>query len=359
MAVRLTTPVTIITGFLGSGKTSLINRILRETHGQKIAVIENEFGEVGVDAEFLASTGEETIIQLANGCVCCTVRGDLALALQQLAEQSDAGNFSFDKVIIETTGIADPGPIIQTFLAETAIEERFHIDGVVTLVDLLNGINELELVENRAQIAYADRILMTKSDLVGEEQIQALSNVVSSINPAADQIICNVATIDIEKLLNHLFEIRGLALDYVPPDEIRRARGIFKLASSEEHAKPTEIGSKVLSRHTTDVISGVFCADESMNLTLLNQFIDMAIARFGSNLWRCKGIVYSQEHRSRLIVQGVQGLIQISGGTLWRAFEKKQTTLVFIGTSLDMSWILKCLDLCKESVSERDIEIKI
>lgn len=352
MAVRMTTPVTIVTGFLGSGKTSLINRILQETHGQKIAVIENEFGEIGVDAEFLASTGEETIIQLANGCVCCTVRGDLAQALEQLAEQSDTGNFSFDKVIIETTGIADPGPIIQTFLAETAIEARFHIDGVVTLVDLLNGHNELELMENRAQIAYADRILMTKSDLVNEEQIQTLSDVVSSINPVADHIICNMAEIDIQQLFNHLFEIRGLALDYVPPDEIKRARRVFKLTSFQGDVNSAEVGSKVLSRHTSDVISGVFSTDDSINLTLLNQFIDMAIARFGSNLWRCKGIVYSQEHRSRLIVQGVQGLIQISGGTLWRAFEKKQTTLVFIGMSLDMDWIIKCLELCKESMSD-------
>ncbi|NMG77573.1 CobW family GTP-binding protein [Aromatoleum diolicum] len=147
--VRFTTPVTIITGFLGSGKTTLINRILRESHGQRIAVIENEFGEVGVDAEFLATGGDETIIQLANGCVCCTVRGDLARALHDLARQADTGGFSFDRVVIETTGVADPGPVIQTFLAKTALVTRYHLDGVVALADCLHAST---LLRERAEV---------------------------------------------------------------------------------------------------------------------------------------------------------------------------------------------------------------
>ena len=153
---RITTPVTVVTGFLGAGKTTLINRILRERHGERLAVIENEFGAVGVDAQFLVTDNDEAVIQLANGCLCCTVRGDLARALDQLATQCDAGAFTFDRVLIETTGVADPGPIIQTFLAETAILTRFHLDGVVTLVDAVHGLADLTRIENRAQMAYAD-----------------------------------------------------------------------------------------------------------------------------------------------------------------------------------------------------------
>ncbi len=345
MAVRLTTPVTIVTGFLGSGKTTLVNRLLRETHGQRIAVIENEFGEVGVDAEYLAATGEETVIQLANGCLCCTVRGDLARALQELVVKSNAGQFQFDRVLIETTGLADPGPVIQTFLAETAIETWFHLDGVVTLVDALNAPLQIERLENRAQIAYADRLLLGKCDLVDTVQRVSVEDALVELNPRAPLVACDLHHESIDTLLAHLFDTRGFALDYVPPEEIQRARqGLQLLSTAADGGRLRPPG---FARHTEDVTSCVFASDQPIDLERLNAFLDAAIARYGERLWRCKGIVYAEHQRPRLVLQGVQGLVQISGGTVWRPFERRHTTLVFIGQRLERSWILDGLHQCE------------
>lgn len=342
MAVRLTIPVTIVTGFLGAGKTTLINRLLREPHGERIAVIENEFGAVGVDAEFLATGGEEIIVQLDNGCLCCTVRGDLARALQQLLEQAKAGNFEFDRVLIETSGMADPGPVIQTFMAETAIEARFHLDGVVTLVDALNVQAEIERIEHRSQIGHADRLLLTKTDLVGPERVAEVRDLLASVNPRAPVVEGSLPTVAIDQLMSHLFEIRGFMTDYIPRDEIARSlHGLALLEAGQQRMRP--VG---LARHTRDVVTTVFLADKPLDLDLLNGFLDAAIARYGARLWRCKGIVHALGQRQRLIVQGVQGAIQIGSGTTWRPYEPKQTVLVFIGESIEASHIQAGLGAC-------------
>jgi len=343
MAVRLTTPVTIVTGFLGSGKTTLVNRLLREPHGQRIAVIENEFGEVGVDAEFLAHSGDETIIQLANGCLCCTVRGDLARALHELVRRADAQRIAFDRVLIETTGLADPGPVIQTFLAETAIESRFHLDGVVALVDAEHFALQVERLECRAQIAYADRLLLSKADRVSTEQRAGVEDSLAVLNPRAPVVACDLHAVDVDTLMAHLFDTRGFALDYVPPDEIRRAmQGLALLAPGSGRLQP--LGA---ARHTRDVTSCVFSSDRPLDLERLNQAIDAIIGQCGERLWRCKGIVQAEHQRSRLVVQGVQGLVQISGGTMWRPFEPRRTVLVFIGRQLDHEAILAALRACE------------
>lgn len=219
---RVTTPVTVITGFLGSGKTTLRNRILRELHGERLAVIENEFGALGVDAEFLVTGGNETIIQLANGCLCCTVRGDLARSLQTLSASSEAGGFVFDRVLIETTGIADPGPIIQTFLAETAILTKFHLDGVVTLVDSVHALSQFDRVENRAQVAYADRLLLTKCDLATRPQRETISERLAAMNPRAELLPVDLHHAPIAELLRLLFDASGYSFDYVPSQELKQ-----------------------------------------------------------------------------------------------------------------------------------------
>lgn len=340
----MTAPVTIVTGFLGAGKTTLVNRILGEMHGQRIAVIENEFGEVGVDAEFLAHTGDETIIQLANGCVCCTVRGDLAKALQQLVAQSDAGRYRYDRVLIETSGVAHPGPVVQTFLAETAIRARFHLEGVVTLVDALHGLGQLARVENVAQVACADRLLLSKVDAASNDVRKLVEVALTRCNPRADVIGCDVRTAPIETLLAHVFDTRGFALDYISADEIRRVR------ASEPKFLPTASaapGLRDAARHTDDIASLVFMSDVPIEIERLNAVLDAFVARYGERLWRCKGIVSAAHQRPRLIVQGVQRLIQITGGTVWRAFDRRQTTLVFIGEQLDREWMLALLRACE------------
>jgi G3E family GTPase len=344
MAVRLTTPVTIVTGFLGSGKSTLVNRILREPHGARIAVIENEYGEVGVDAEFLSVTGDETIIQLANGCLCCSVRGDLAKALQELVERARERSIAFDRVLIETTGLADPGPVIQTFLAETAIEAWFHLDGVVAIVDARHARQQAERAEFASQVGYADRILVSKADLAAQDDLDALANDLAALNPRAPVATCDLHRVPIETLLGHVFDARGFANDYVPPEELRRALqgvGLLKRAGGRLRA----VGP---GRHTRDVTASVFTTDTPLDLDRLNEALDGLVARYGARLWRCKGVVHARQQRCRLIVQGVQGLIQINGGTMWRPFEPRRTVLVLIGQGLDDKDVLESLGACAQ-----------
>jgi len=330
VAVRLTVPVTIVTGFLGAGKTTLVNRILREAHGARIAVIENEFGEVGVDAEFLTRTGDETIVQLANGCLCCNVRGDLAKALHDIAKAAQSAAIAFDRVLIETTGLADPGPVIQTFLAETSIEAFFHLDGVVALVDARHAESQADRIEFQAQIGYADRILISKTDLASDEARAALDELLTELNPRAPVVSCNLHEVPVEVLLSHVFDTRGFANDYVPPDEARRALGGLRLGAGED----TRLRPAGHGRHTREVTSFVHVSDEPLDLERLNAGIDALVQRYGAKLWRCKGVVHAAGHRSRLILQGVQGLIMINGGTMWRPYEPRRTVLVFIGQGI-------------------------
>ena len=345
MAVRLTTPVSIVTGFLGSGKTTLINRLLREMHGQRLAVIENEFGAVGVDAEFLVTENEEMVIQLANGCLCCTVRGDLARALHELATQADLGGFAFDRVLIETTGVADPGPIIQTFLAETAILSRYHLDGVITLVDGVHGEDQLDQVENRAQIGYADRLLITKCDLTETTKREALSRRIASMNPRAEIVPVDVHSVPMGDLIELLLEARGYQFDYVGREELQRYTRLLQQPSPAS-TSTLALRPGATRRHTDDVVSCVFESETALDLARLNAFFDALQQRYGKHLWRYKGIVYAFNERPRLVIQGVQSLLQINGGTVWRPFETRRSVLIFIGQALDCGWITGQLQAC-------------
>lgn len=349
MAVLISTPVTVVTGFLGAGKTTLVNRILRESHGERLAVIENEFGAVGVDAEFLVTEKDETVIQLANGCLCCTVRGDLARALGELASTCDAGAFAFDRVLIETTGIADPGPIIQTFLAETAILTRFHLDGIVTVIDAVHGMTQLDRVENRAQIAYADRMLLSKCDLVDPAAQDALIERLSAMNPRAQILPVDLHQDALVEMLKLLFDAHAYSFDYVAPDEVVRMRSQRSLLqpSAATAGGGASLRMPGAGRHTDDVVSCVFESDNALDLARLNIFFDAASQRFGVRLWRCKGIVHAEHQRQRLVVQGVQSLLQINGGSVWRAREPRRTVLVFIGQRVDRRWILAALRSCE------------
>src|SRR5579871_4462372 len=167
-------PVTILTGFLGAGKTTLLNRILKEDHGKKIAVIENEFGEVGVDSEIIEKSDEQ-IIEMNNGCICCTVRGDLVRILGDLKDKRTAGTLVFDRVIIETTGMADPGPVAQTFFMNETIGDYYLLDSIITVVDAKHADQTLtEFKEAQEQVGFADRILLSKADLVPDDHVEKL-----------------------------------------------------------------------------------------------------------------------------------------------------------------------------------------
>src|SRR5512140_1127079 len=181
-------PVTILTGFLGAGKTTLLNRILHEQHGEKIAVIENEFGETGVDNDILVKDKDEQIVEMNNGCLCCTVRGDLVRILGDLGKKRRQGKLKFDRVIIETTGLANPSPVAQTFFIEETVHAQYLLDAIVTVVDAKHGQRQLdENDEARAQVGWADRILISKADLVGQEMVDELMARMRRMNPRAQQ----------------------------------------------------------------------------------------------------------------------------------------------------------------------------
>ena len=177
-------PATILTGFLGAGKTTLLKRILSEAHGQKIAVIENEFGEENIDSDILVSDTQEHIVQMSNGCVCCTIREDLRSTLQELAEKRRKGELQFDRVVIETTGLADPGPVAQTFFMDDEVAESYLLDAILTLVDAKHAPEQLnERQEARRQVGFADQIFISKSDLVSAEALDALTHRLTRVHP--------------------------------------------------------------------------------------------------------------------------------------------------------------------------------
>ncbi|MDP3671755.1 MAG: GTP-binding protein [Telluria sp.] len=321
-------PVTVITGFLGSGKTTLINRLLREQHGQRLAVIENEFGAVGIDADILAVEHEETVIELDNGCICCTVRGDLAKALDQLAQRAERGEIRFDRVVIETTGIADPGPIIQTFLAETTLLTKFYLDGICTLVDTVHLRGQLDRPEVKCQIALADRIVFTKTDLADAAQVREVRALVAAMNPRASIDAFALHDADIGRLVDQLFEARAYQFD------------TMKLAPPvSSHAMP--------ERHTTDVSTFTFESEQALDPARLDQCLLAIQQRYGSRLWRYKGLLQMAGCRQRVILQGVQGLLQMNFGTIWRPYEARRSVIVFIGQSLDQLSITMALGACR------------
>ncbi len=209
-------PVTIITGFLGAGKTTLLKRVLTEAHGQKIAVIENEFGEEAIDNEILVSDDSEQIIQMSNGCVCCTIRDDLRAALSTLAEKRRSGALQFDRVMIETTGVADPGPVAQTFFMDDDVAEQYMLDAIITLVDAKHAMQQLDTrLEAQRQIGFADQIFISKAELVQPAELAALQQRISRINPRAKQKMVHFGEVPLTEVL----DVRGFNLSAPDPLE--------------------------------------------------------------------------------------------------------------------------------------------
>lgn len=338
--MRHTIPVTVLTGFLGAGKTSLINRILGEAHGRRFAVIENEYGEVNVDADLLLKDRAEAIVQLTNGCVCCTVRGDLANALNELANQQEVGTITFDQVLIETTGLADPGPIVRTFLAETELLSKFHLDGVVTLFDAVHGEHTLaESVEAQVQLAYADRILVTKSDLVPDHQ--ALLNYLAQSNGAAEIAALDVPNAPWGEVFEKLLELRGYQFD--------------RVTFAPTYAAPI---AGVAARHTSGVRAVSFRSNVPLDGARINAALARIKAQYGEHLWRIKGVLAIDGMRNRLVLQGVQGLMQATPASVWRPFEPKSSQLVFIGREIDATSIESRLRACERSDRSSSIQTK-
>jgi len=306
-------PVTILTGFLGAGKTRLLNRILTEQHGERIAVIENEFGETGVDNDILVKDKDEQIVEMNNGCVCCTVRGDLVRILGDLGKKRRQGKLTFDRVIIETTGLANPGPVAQTFFMDEAIHEQYLLDAVVTVVDAKHGEKQLdEHDEARAQVGFADRILLSKTDLVEEDETRALMQRLRDMNPRAHQKKVHFGEADIREIL----DIRGFNLNAV----LEIDPGFLE---EEDH-----------HHHDDDISSFVWRDARPLHMEKIETFLSLMVQNYGPDLLRYKGVLNVQGEPRRMIFQGVHMLMGGTPGKPWETGEARESVMVFIGRKL-------------------------
>ncbi|MEZ5740036.1 MAG: GTP-binding protein [Burkholderiaceae bacterium] len=319
-------PVTILTGFLGSGKTTLLNRVLNEQHGMKIAVIENEFGETGIDNELLTQSADEQIIEMNNGCICCTVRGDLVRILGELREKRDAGDIKFDRVVIETTGLADPAPVAQTFFIDDDIADYYLLDAVITVVDAKHG--DKQLTDNREaqeQVAFADRLLMSKTDLASDEEQKKLRARLARINPRAAIKPVNFGEVPIADVL----DIRGFNLN-----NILEFSPEFLEAGEHDHV------------HDDAVQSFVFSTRKPFDPGKLEDFLSGLIQVYGEQMLRYKGVLYMKGSDRQTVFQGVHMMMGADVGRAWKAGEKKASKLVFIGRNLPKETFIKGLEQC-------------
>uniref|UniRef100_A0A6N2KJN8 CobW C-terminal domain-containing protein n=1 Tax=Salix viminalis TaxID=40686 RepID=A0A6N2KJN8_SALVM len=354
-------PATIITGFLGSGKTTLLNHILTADHGKRIAVIENEYGEVDIDGSLVAAktAGAEDIVMLNNGCLCCTVRGDL---VRMIADLVNKKKDKFDHIVIETTGLANPAPIIQTFYAEDQIFNDVKLDGVVTLVDAKHALLHLDEVKPKGvvneaveQIAYADRVIVNKTDLVGEQEIDSLVQRIRNINRMANLKRTQYGKVDLDYVLG----IGGFDLERIESavsDEDRKEdHGSHDHHHDHDHHHHDEHDHKHDHHdghhshdHTHDpgVSSVSIVCEGSLDLEKANIWLGTLLMERSEDMYRMKGLLSVQGMDERFVFQGVHDIFQGSPERLWGPDEPRMNKIVFIGKNLDAQELEKGFKAC-------------
>ncbi len=341
-------PATILTGFLGSGKTTLLKRVLTEAHGQKIAVIENEFGEENIDNEILVQGTGEQIIQLNNGCVCCSIREDLRTTLSDLAARKRAGEIDFDRVVIETTGLADPGPVAQTFFMDDEIAESYLLDSVLTLVDAKHAGQQLDSrQEARRQVGFADQIFISKSELVDEATLDDLSHRLKHMNPRAPQQKVHFGEVPIASV----FDLKGFNLNAkldIDPEFLNADPHAHDHDHEGHDHKEGEHCDHPHHHHAhdDDVKSFVFRSNKAFNPAKLEDFLGSIVQVYGPRLLRYKGVLYMKGTERKVIFQGVHQLMGSDLGPAWGAAEKKGSKMVFIGLDLPRDILLQGLEQC-------------
>lgn len=300
-------PVTVLTGYLGAGKTTLLNRILSENHGKRIAVIENEFGELGIDNDLVLNADEE-IFEMNNGCICCTVRGDLIRILGNLMRRRDR----FDHILIETTGLADPAPVIQTFFADDELREASELDALVTVVDAAHvELHVDDSPECQEQIAFADVVLLNKTDLVPPDKVLAIENKIAAINRVARIVRTTQCDVPIDQVVGiRAFDLER-ALEVDP-----------SFLSEDAHEHDATVGSIGLE------IEGDLCESK------LEEWMQKLLQERGVDIFRMKGIMSVHGKDERLVMQGVHMLLDGALGRPWNG-DRRSNRLVFIGRNLD------------------------
>ena len=301
-------PVTVLTGFLGAGKTTLLNRILTEQHGQKYAVIVNEFGEQGIDNDLVVDADEE-VFEMNNGCICCTVRGDLIRILSGLMKRAD----KLDAIIVETTGLADPAPVAQTFFVDQDVANKTKLDAIVTVADAVHLSSQIEdHHEAEEQIAFGDVILLNKIDLVKDENIDVVTKRIRKINPFAKIIKTTKCGAPLKEILN---------LDAFSLKRILEVEPDF-LESDHDH------------EHDDDVTSLSFVSDTPLDMEKFQNWFGKLLQTKGQDIMRTKGILDFKGENDRYVFQGVHMLLDGQPNGVWGAGERRNR-LVFIGRNLD------------------------
>lgn len=310
MTVSQPIPVTVLSGFLGAGKTTLLRHLLKEEHGLKIAVIENEFSDAGVDTQLL---GDEPVqvMTLSNGCVCCTIHTDLTKALVLLLERLDSGAIFFDRLVIECTGLADPAPVAQTFFIDEELRERYILDGIITLVDAAHADTHLEQTIAQAQIGFADRLLVSKTDLVDEATFTALSERLTRINRRAPIRVVEHGKIDLAELL----DVRGFNLNADVGGMILR---------------PAAPAGRSIDR----ISSLVLRSDKALDIDKLSEFMNTLLEDHGKQLLRYKGVLNIAGEDRKLVFQGVLKLYGFDFDVEWAPDEQRESVIVFIADDL-------------------------
>jgi len=343
-------PATILTGFLGSGKTTLLKRVLGEAHGQKIAVIENEFGEENIDNDILAVDTSEQIIQMSNGCVCCTIREDLRSTLADLAARRRKGELQFDRVVIETTGLADPGPVAQTFFMDDEIAETYLLDSILTLVDAKHAEGQLDTrQEARRQVGFADQIFISKADLVAREEVDALVHRLKHMNPRAPQRTVHFGEVPIADV----FDLKGFNLNAkldIDPDFLDADGHAGHRHGHDHHGHDHEHGEHCdhphHHAHDDDVKSFVFRSERAFVPAKLEDFLGAIVQVYGPKMLRYKGVLNMKGSERKVVFQGVHQLMGSDLGPKWAPGEKKVSKLVFIGIDLPRDVLLQGLEQC-------------
>ena len=350
-------PATILTGFLGSGKTTLLKRVLTEAHGQKIAIIENEFGEENIDNDILVSDTNEQIIQMNNGCVCCTIREDLRTTLQLLAAKKRKGLLDFERVVIETTGLADPGPVAQTFFMDDEIAESFLLDSILTLVDAKHAAQQLnDRQEARRQVGFADQIFISKSDLVSPAELDALQHRLKHMNPRAPQKVVHFGEVS----LSQVFDLRGFNLnakldidpDFLIDDDHHHHDGEHCDHPSHkhdhdhghDHVHDEHCNHGHHHHHDDDVKSFVFKSSRKFDPAKLEDFLGAIVNIYGPKMLRYKGVLNMKGTDKKVIFQGVHQLMGSDLGPDWAEGEERISKMVFIGIDLPKDILVQGLE---------------
>jgi G3E family GTPase len=336
-------PVTVLTGYLGAGKTTLLNRILSEDHGKRYAVIVNEFGEIGIDNDLVVGADEE-VFEMNNGCVCCTVRGDLIRVLQGLMKRQASAARGFDAIVIETTGLADPGPVAQTFFVDDDVKAKTRLDSVTTVVDAKHVLQSLSHSrEAREQIAFADQIVLNKTDLVSPEELAQVETRLRRLNPLAQIHRAERSNVALEAILGRggfdLERITALEPEFLGPTHGEPGHVHDEDCEHDHHGHDHV--------HDDDIRGVALRAHRPLDGNKVSRWLNELLAAKGPDILRAKGILDVAGEERRLVFQAVHMILEGDFQRPWSDKDTRESRMVFIGRDLDEAGLRAGFEACQ------------